>query len=100
MRGKKKRRQMGIFKEMYEQRVFNSAWEYAELRRKLSEAISRGYVEQVPAMKPHRWAPRSEWYREKETGEIYCLGAPEEKSRGWWARVDSEDIVGPNERIH
>jgi hypothetical protein len=66
----------------------------------LSEASSRGYVEQVPAMKPHRWAPRREWYREKETGEIYCLDAPEEKSGGWWARVDSENIVGPNERIH
>jgi hypothetical protein len=39
---------MGIFKEMYEHRIFNSDWEYTDLRRKLSEAISRGYVEQIP----------------------------------------------------
>jgi hypothetical protein len=99
MRGRKKRRPMGIFKEMYEQRVFTSDWEYTELRRKLSEAISSGYVEQIPVMKPHRWAPRREWYRDKETGEIYSLDAPEEKSRGWWDMVDPEDIVGPSERI-
>jgi hypothetical protein len=60
MKGRKKLRPMGIFKEMYEQRVFNSDWEYTELRRKLSEAISGGYVEKIPVMKPHRWAPRRE----------------------------------------
>jgi hypothetical protein len=48
---------MGTFKEMYEQRIFNSEWEYRELRRKLSEAISRGYVEQVPVIKkPNRFS--------------------------------------------
>jgi hypothetical protein len=99
MRARKKRRLMGIFREMYEQRVFNSDWEYTELCRKLAEAISRGCVEQAPVMKPHRWAPRREWYRDKGTGEIYSLDAPEEKSRGWWARVDPEDIVEPGERI-
>jgi len=36
---------MGIFKEMYELRRFNSDWEYRELRRMLTEAMSRGYVE-------------------------------------------------------
>ena len=71
---------MGIFKEMHEQRTFESDWEYRELRRMLSEAISRGYVEQIPVMKPHRWAPRREWYRDKETDEIYSLDAPEEKN--------------------
>ncbi len=90
---------MGLFKEMYEQRVFNSDWEYTELRRKLSEAISREYVEQIPVMKPHRWAPKREWYRDKETGEIYSLDAPDGKSRGWWDKVDPQDIVGPDDRI-
>src|SRR5271163_34235 len=99
MRGRRKRRPMGLFKEMYEQRVFNSDWEYKELRRKLSEGISRGYVEQVPVMKPHPWAPRREWYRDRETGEIYCLIGPDGKSRGAWDKVDAQDLVEPGERI-
>jgi len=90
---------MGIFREMYEKRVFDSAWEYRELRRMLSEAISRGHVEQVPVMKPHRYSPRREWYRDKETGEIYSLDAPEKKSRGWWDKVDKQDLVGPGETV-
>jgi hypothetical protein len=62
MRGRRKGSPMGIFKEMYEQRVFTSDWEYKELRRKLSEAISRGYVEQVPVMKkPNRFSLKREW---------------------------------------
>jgi hypothetical protein len=90
---------MGIFKEMYEQRVFASDRDYWELRRMLSEAISRGYVEQVPVMKPHRLAPKREWYRDKETGEIYFLDAPEEKSRGWWAEVDPQDLIEPGQKM-
>ncbi len=79
---------MGIFREMYEQRVFKSDWEYKELRRKLSEAISRGYVEPVPVVqKPNRFSLKREWYREKETGEIYCLMEPDGKIRGCWDRV-------------
>jgi hypothetical protein len=90
---------MGIFKEMSEQRSFAWDWEYRELRRKLSEPISREHVEQVPVMKPHRYAPKREWFRDKETGEIYSLDTPEEKSRGWWDEVDISDLVEPGERI-
>jgi len=84
---------------MYEQRVFESDRDYQELRRMLSEAISRGYVEQIPVMKPSRFSPNREWYRDKETGEIYSLDAPEEKIRGWWDKVDPQDLVGPDEKI-
>jgi hypothetical protein len=90
---------MGIFREMHEQRIFESDRDYHELRRMLSEAISRGYVEQVPVMKPSRFSPNREWYRDKETGEIYSLDAPEEKIRGWWDRVDSSDLVEHGERM-
>ena len=91
---------MGIFKEMYEQRTFTSDWEFKELLRKLSEAISRGFVEQVRVMKkPNRFSLKQEWYRDKETGEIYCLIAPNEKIRGSWDKVDPEDLVEPGERI-
>ena len=41
---------MGIFRDMHETRQFDSDWDYRELRRMLSEAISRGYVEQIPVM--------------------------------------------------
>jgi len=90
---------MGIFKEMYLMRLFNSDWEYRELRRMLSEAISRGYVEQIPVMKPHPWSPREEWYRDKQTGEIYSLYPPEEKNRGHWIKIDPEDLARPGETV-
>jgi hypothetical protein len=81
---------MGTFKEMYEQRIFNSEGEYRELRRKLSEAIARGYVEQVPVIKkPNRFSLKQECYRDTETGEIYCLIEPDRKMRGGWDKVDS-----------
>jgi hypothetical protein len=97
----RKLERMGIFKEMHEQRHFDSDWEYTELRRKLSEAISRGYVEQVPVIeKPKRFSLKRVWYRDKQTGEIYYLIAPDGKSRGGWEEVDPQDIVGTTERIH
>lgn len=88
---------MGIFREMHEQRIFESDRDYHELCRMLSEAISRGYVEQVPVRKPSRFSPNREWYPDKETGEIYSIDAPEEKIRGWWDKVDSSDLVEPGE---
>jgi len=90
---------MGIFREMHEQRVFESDRDYQELRRMLFEAISRGHVEQIPVMKRSRFSPKREWYRDKETREIYSLDAPEEKIRGWWDRVDLGDLVEPDEKV-
>jgi hypothetical protein len=86
-----------IFKEMHETRVVNPGWDYRELLRMLSEAIARGYVEQVPVMKPHRYAPRRR-YREKETGVIYSLDPPGERP-GWWDEVDLKDLIDPGEKI-
>jgi hypothetical protein len=91
---------MGILKEMHELRLFNSDWEFRELRRMLSESVSRGSVEQIPVMKPHPWVPREEWYRDKGTGEVYSLVPPEEKDRGQWRRVDPEDLIGSDEIVH
>jgi hypothetical protein len=91
---------MGIFSDMYQMRCFNSDWEYRELKRMLSEAISRGYVEPIPVMDPHPYCRTEEWYREKETGEIYSLVPPEEKSRGRWTKVEREELIQPGETIH
>jgi hypothetical protein len=68
-------------KEMYEMRLFNSLWEYRELRRMLSEAMSRGYVEQIAVMKPHRWVPNEEWYRQRDWGNL-LVSAPGGKKQG------------------
>lgn len=89
---------MTVFKEMHEAREISGQRDYDELLRMLSEAIARGYVEQVPVMKPHPYAPRLAWYREKETGVIYSLDPPDERS-GWWAEVDLKDLIEPGEKI-
>jgi hypothetical protein len=91
---------MGIFKDMREQRMFDSDWEYTELRRMLSEAISKGYVEQIPVMKKQmRFSLPRESYRDKETGKIYSLIAPDGQIRGGWDKVDFQDLVEPGEPV-
>jgi len=42
-------------------------------------------------------APRREWYRDKETGQIYSLDPPGERG-GWWAEVDLEDLIEPGQK--
>jgi hypothetical protein len=90
---------MTIFKEIHEPREIGSKAEFRELKRKLSEAISRGWVEQIAVMKPSRFSPNQEWYRDKETGEIYHLVPPGERG-GWWDRVDPEDLYTPGEKVN
>jgi hypothetical protein len=81
---------MGIFGEMYESRQFPSESEYGELRRTLAEAMAGGKVERIPVIKRSRVFPSEQWFRDKETGEIYSLIRPEERIRGRWAKVDLE----------
>ena len=89
---------MTIFKEMHETGVLAPGRDYHELLRMLSEAITRGYVEQVPVMKPSPFVPVQTWYRDKETGQIYALVPPDERG-GWWDEVDPNDLVDPGEKI-
>jgi hypothetical protein len=66
----------------------------------LSQAISCGYVEQIPVMKPHRYSPNESWYRDKETGQIYSLH-PFDERPGSWMEVDPTDLIeidDPEER--
>ena len=65
----------------------------------LSEATERGYVEQVPVMKSSSPGLNEEWYRDKETGEIYALSEPWEQVRGQWERVDPKDLIGPDQLV-
>jgi len=87
-----------IFRQIYEGREVSSKAHFDYLRRRLAEAIARGWIEQIPVMKPNRFSPNQEWYRDKETGEIYYLDPPGERG-GWWDRVDPEDLVGPNDKV-
>jgi hypothetical protein len=81
---------MGLFKEIHEMKVVNPGLDHSELVRRLSEAISGGYVEQIPVTEPHpREATRS-WYRDKKTGQIYSLDPPDQLP-GWWAEVSPGD---------
>jgi len=81
---------MSIFDEMYPYGQFDSWRDFDEVKRMLGEAISHGFVEEVPVMKK-REVPRTEnWYRDKETGDIYSLIPPEPPARGGWERVDQE----------
>ena len=58
----------------------------------LGEAIDRGYVEEVAAMDKHPMRSVENWYREKETGDIYRLVPPDFPARGAWEKVDIEDL--------
>ena len=90
---------MGIFKEICETRTVGGRLHYFGVKQRLQEAISRGWVEQVVVMKPHPLSPDEEWFRDKETGEIYRLVPPGERG-GWWDKVEPSDLIGPDERIH
>ena len=67
--------------------------EFRELQRMISEAIERGYVEEVPVMitRAHPWTEN--WYKDKETGEIYSLMPPEFPAKGSWERVDPQELI-------
>jgi len=79
---------MGVLKEICGTRQFASDAEYGELQHTLSEAIADGSVERVPVRKRNRYFPGEQWFRDKETGEIYSLIRPAERMRGRWAKVD------------
>jgi hypothetical protein len=81
-----------IFEEMYSFRRFNSWRDFEEVKRMLGEAISRGFVEEVPVMKTSEIPQTENWYRDKETGDIYSLVPPEAPSAGRWARVDIDEV--------
>jgi hypothetical protein len=89
---------MTLFKEIHGTRDIGSKAEFRELKRKLSEAISRGWVERIAVLKPDRFRPNQEWYRDTKTGEIYFLVPPEDRG-GYWDRVDPKNLIRPDDKI-
>jgi hypothetical protein len=68
---------MSILREMHDKSFFDTPREFSELQRMISEAIERGYVEEVPVMIVRAYPWTEHWYKAKETGEIYSLMPPE-----------------------
>lgn len=83
---------MSIFQEMYEPRTFFSPSDYQEVVRMLSQAIERGWVEEIPVAirRPVPWDEK--WFREKETGEVYLLEAPNPPATGTWRPVEPDEL--------
>jgi hypothetical protein len=83
---------MSIFQDMYEPRTFLSRTDYLEVLRMLSQAIERGWVEEIPVSikRPVAWNER--WFREKETGEVYLLEIPDPPSTGTWRAVEPREL--------
>ncbi len=81
-----------IFEEMHPYRHFDSWRSFTDLQRMLREAIDRGYVEEVPVMKTHAMRRVVNWYRDKESGDIYSLVPPDFPARGSWEKIDIEDL--------
>jgi hypothetical protein len=90
---------MSIFKEMHAQWQFDSQRDFAELQRMLEEAINRGHVEEVPVMVTREVRITENWYRDKETGEIYSLVPPDPPARGSWQRIDPEELKRSNHSV-
>ncbi len=80
---------MGIFKKIHETRVVNPGLDHDELLRRLSEAISGGYVEQITVTK-YAPPPDRSWYRDIKTGQTYSLDPPDQLP-GWWIELDPGD---------
>jgi hypothetical protein len=89
---------MSIFKEIHELRTVGSPDDCQELLSKLAVAISRGWVEQIPVMKPHPIAPNETWYRDKGTGQVYSLH-PFDERPGLWMEVDLNDLIEPGQTV-
>jgi hypothetical protein len=89
---------MGIFREIYELR-YVSPGGHVYIKQRLAYAIERGWVEQVPVMKPNRFSPNEEWFRDKEAGEIYRLDPGSERG-GVWDKVYPDELAGPDEKIN
>jgi hypothetical protein len=74
---------MSVFEEMHPRYSFEPLRDYDKLKRMLSRAIERGFVEEVPVMITRPVPSRAErGYRDKETGEtIFTYSSRSQVSR-------------------
>jgi hypothetical protein len=76
-----------IFREMLDSHSVCSDYQYRELVRMLTEAIERGFVEELQSQK-NAMGERARLFREIETGVVYALGDPGERWFGSWWEVE------------
>lgn len=83
---------MSILRETHPNWQFDPWEEYGELRDILAEAKREGYIEEISVMEKRTKLRPENWYRDKGSGEIYSLVAPDFPARGSWLEVDIEDL--------
>ena len=64
----------------------------------LAEAISRGYVEEVPTMLAGKPEAGERWFRDKESGAMYSLTEPDERGP-YWRPLEFEELMREGEMI-
>ena len=91
---------MSIFHDMHPLHAIESNWHFRELERMLSEAIDRGFVQEIPESR--RPTPTfyhvdhsERWFIDYESGDIYSLHGPGERSCGYWHPIDPEELPLP-----
>jgi len=95
---------MSMFRDMYALRAVESQRAFVELERMLSEAIQRGFVREIPVTRqlpegqlyPHA---TERWFLDIDSGEIYSLSDPGERSCGQWNHVEFEEIQRDSEKL-
>jgi hypothetical protein len=65
----------------------------------LSEAIARGYVEQVPVISLIGMRRTGLGIGRRKPESSINMDPPDDRP-GWWNEVDSKDLIEPGEKIH
>lgn len=83
---------MSIFAKMHDRDGFFSEDQYQDLLSRLAGAMQHGLVEEVPVMIKRKVAYVENWYRDKETGDIYMLAPFNPPDRGAWRKVEMAEL--------
>jgi hypothetical protein len=90
---------MNIFQEMFNRHKFDSFRDFTEVERMLQQAIGRGYVQEIPVTLAREVPQVEHWYKDIETGDVYCLIPPEQTARGYWGPVPLEEYRMPMDEL-
>jgi hypothetical protein len=88
---------MSLFRDMYPTRVIASHHDFHELERMIEQSVQRGFVKEVLVHRrlragqlPSNQSER--WFLDVESGEIYSLQDPGERSCGYWDVVLTDEL--------
>jgi hypothetical protein len=88
---------MSLFREMYPLRHIESRRDLHELERMLDQAIDRGFAREIfnqPQLRLGQIASHlfERWFLDVESGEIFSLVYPGERSCGSWNAVQTDEL--------